>query len=128
MKRTACGLTQTCREIRTEFLPLYRRNTVVKLQWKTLLQYSSTVFPDPAAATGCFVVVVGVDYDDKDCIDHMTILLWLRQKAPNLNIRIEAPIYVRLSPNPDSLVGNQMVLADFFRQVVAPSVDVVASS
>jgi hypothetical protein len=123
LERTSYGLTQVYHEVRNEFLPLFRRNTTVRLQWETLLQYSSTVFHDPAAGKGRLLIEVPGEYNDKDCLDHVAILLWLKQKAPNLLIRIENPSY---SPRPYSFLGtwgpiqpysvrNRKMFAEFYR-------------
>lgn len=88
MERQGFGLTQTCRLVRQEFLPLYRPELWVSLWYTKALEYTLLVFPNLAEAVGTVVLRYPLDVHQRWPFDIMP-LVHLATQAPALQFFFE---------------------------------------
>lgn len=100
LRRSFLGLTQTCHQLRKEFLPLHQRYTPIKVAFDKLPDYARTCIENTYAAN------VMVEPRDSGTIDIPDVVL-LFSKASTINIRsrdlVLNQLLVKLQKNPHLL-------------------------
>jgi hypothetical protein len=78
--RKSLGLTQTCRQLREEFLPLHQQSTEIVIGSRFAQFYVNDAFADPTLATG----VIGIELEP---VSDVIPLLRLCETTPHLNVK-----------------------------------------
>lgn len=85
LQRKSYALTRVCRQIRKEFLPLYRKEVKVRVDIRDLRRYLTDVVlndvTDPTSAYGN----ISIDITDERSVDLQEVLL-LYDRAPDLHL------------------------------------------
>jgi hypothetical protein len=84
MRRKALALTQTCRQLRSEVLPIHRDVTRVAVSLSAVANYVASFSQNPSKATGNLVVAVPRDEEVFDVLK----IARLVHSAPSLNISL----------------------------------------
>lgn len=95
--RQFCGLTQVCRKLRVEYLPVYNAQTIVSIDWLHTASYIDTfILPagvEPEQARGNLIVRIpashGESVEERVPTQAIIDLIALSKKAPQVTIKFD---------------------------------------
>ncbi|KAF2993455.1 hypothetical protein E8E13_002237 [Curvularia kusanoi] len=90
LRRKSYGLTQTCRQIREEFLPIYRSNVKVRINIQDLQHYVADVIQGPSVDPMQAYGNIGIDVTGR-CEVNLREVLLLNNCAPNFHLSLTRP-------------------------------------
>ncbi|KAJ8116483.1 hypothetical protein OPT61_g2108 [Boeremia exigua] len=89
-QRNAYGLTQCCRQIRKELLPMYRTHTKIRIDIRNLQDYLFDIIHHKTSNSTQIHGNISIDLTKACRIDFRDVLL-LRDSAPNLHLEFTHP-------------------------------------